>query len=216
MSKSKIYLIRHGEVEFNRKNAYVGSTDLPLNDHGRHQAELLADYLEDKQISAVYASDLKRAYETAEIIAGRIGLQVHALPELRELDYGDWEGVPEADAPKLYPDIFREWRKNPVEIRVPGGETVGELRDRAYPAFCRIIEQVSAANLVIVAHKTTNRVLLCCLLGVDPNDYRQIGQGNSAINVIERRKDSRLVVDAINESCHLLGAREEMLEDRTG
>lgn len=216
MSTSKIYLIRHGEVESNRKNAYVGSTDLPLNAHGRRQAELLADYLADRQISAVYASDLKRAHETAEIIARRIGLEVHAIRELRELDYGDWEGVPEADVPKLYPDIFREWRKNPVEVRVPGGENVGELRDRAYSAFSRIVEQVLDGNLVIVAHKTSNRVLLCCLLGVDPDSYRQIGQGNSAINVIERRKDGRLVVEAINETCHLLGAREGMLEDRTG
>ena len=213
---SKIYLIRHGEVEFNRKNAYVGSTDLALNDHGRHQAELLADYLQDKQISEVFSSDLRRAYHTAEIIAGRMGLGVQALPELRELDYGDWEGVPEADAPKLYPHIFRDWRKNPVDVRIPGGETVGELRDRAYPAFRRIAEQVSGVNLVIVAHKTTNRVLLCCLLGVDPNTYRRIGQGNSAMNVIERRKDGRLVVDQINETCHLLGAREKVLEDRTG
>ena len=213
---SKIYLIRHGEVEFNRKNAYIGSTDLSLNANGRHQAELLAEYLADKEISSVYSSGLKRAYESAEIIAVRIGLGVSAIPELRELDYGDWEGVPEADVPKLYPDIFREWRKNPVEVRIPGGENVGELRDRAYPAFCRIAEQVSGGSLVIVAHKTTNRVLLSCLLGVDPNYYRQIGQGNSAMNVIERRNDGRLVVDQVNETCHLLGAREKVLEDRTG
>ena len=201
---SRMYLIRHGEVEFNRKNAYVGSTDLPLNSNGRHQAELLGDYLADRQISAVYASDLKRAYETAEIIARRLDLTVTAVPELRELDYGDWEGVAEAEVPKLYGDLFREWRKNPVEVRTPGGESVGELRDRAYPALCRIVEQVSGGNLVIVAHKTTNRTLLCCLLGVDPNNYRQIGQGNSAVNVIERRNDGRLVVDAVNETCHLL------------
>lgn len=213
---SKVHLIRHGEVEFNRKNAYVGRTDLALNDHGRHQAELLAEYLGDKQISAVFSSDLKRAYETAEIIAGQIGLGVQTVPELRELNYGDWEGVPEADVPTLYADIFSEWRKNPVEIRIPGGETVGELRDRAYPAFCRIAEQVSGGNLAIVAHKTTNRALLCCLLGVDPNNYRQIGQGNSAMNVIERRKDGRLVIDQVNQTCHLLAAREKALEDRTG
>ena len=213
-SMSKIYLIRHGEVESNRKSAYVGSTDLALNDHGQHQAELAAEYLADKHISVVYASDLKRAYKTAEIIARRLGLTVTAVPELRELDYGDWEGAAEAEVPKLYGDVFLEWRKNPVDVRIPGGETVGELRDRAYPAFCRIVDQHSDDNLVIVAHKTTNRTLLCCLLGVDPNNYRQIGQGNAAMNVIERRNDGRLVVDQINEGCHLLGT-EEIREDGT-
>ena len=198
-----LYLIRHGEVKWNREAAYVGSTDLPLDLTGRMQAERLTGYLESKCISAVYSSDLMRAYQTAEIIANRMGLPVHALKELREADYGEWEGVPEIEVPKLYPGIFEQWRDDVLNVRIPGGETFAELRDRAFPAFCRIAEAHPDGQVAIVAHKSTNRVILCCLLGVDVNTYRQLGQGNAAVNIIHRRQDGSFVVETINECCHL-------------
>ena len=198
----KIFLIRHGEVEWNRKSAYVGATDVPLNAAGQAQAVQLASRLDGEQISAVYSSDLTRARKTAEIIAERLGLKVHLTRELQEVDYGEWEGVLESEAPQRDPDIYRKWRANPVEIRIPGGETFGELRDRAFPAFCRIAQAHSNENVVIVSHKSTNRVILTCLLGINVNYYRRIGQGNACINVIEVREDGSFAVEAINECCH--------------
>lgn len=199
-----IFLIRHGEVKWNRENSYIGSTDLPLNANGRSQAGLVAECLKHQHVSAIYSSDLIRARETAEIIAARLGLSVNTVPDLREVDYGEWEGLPESEVRKRYPDIFREWRLNPSGVRIPGGETFAELRDRAFPAFCRIAQAHPDENIAVVAHKSTNRVILCCILGIDVNNYRRIGQGNSALNVIETRKDGRMVVQTINESGHLL------------
>lgn len=200
---SKVYLIRHGEVAWNAANAYVGSTDIPLNETGRAQAALLAKRLERDDISAIYASDLSRARETAEIAAERLGLSVMIIPALQELDYGEWEGMPEVELPKRYPELFEAWKADPAKVSTPGGETFAQLRDRAYPAFCRIAEEHPNENVVIVAHKSTNRALLCCLLGMDINRYKQIGQGNAAMNIIERREDGRFVVEQINECCHL-------------
>ena len=201
---AKIFLIRHGEVEWNRRATYMGSTDLPLNSQGRLQADRLADRLETEDISAVYSSDLSRARETAEIIAGRIRLPIQITPEIREIDYGEWDGVPEADVPKRYGDIYSAWRANPAEVRIPGGETFQELADRAFPAFSKIAEGHGDQNIVVVAHKSTNRVILCCLLGIHVNNYRRIGQGNAAFNVIETAEGGGFLVNVINERCHLL------------
>jgi len=113
----RLYLIRHGEVAWNRENSYIGSTDLPLNDEGRRQAELLADRLKGTDLAGVYSSDLSRARETAEIIAERLDLSVVIVPELRELDYGEWEGMPEIELPKRYPELYAQWRAPPAARR---------------------------------------------------------------------------------------------------
>ena len=199
----RVYLIRHGEVAWNRENSYIGSTDLPLNDAGRRQAALLADRLKDREFEAVYASDLGRARETAEIIAEKLGLSVVIVPALRELDYGDWEGMPEVELPKRFPDLFAEWRANPADVRPPNGETFAELRDRACPALEKIAEAHPDGNVIVVAHKSTNRTILCCLMGIHINHYREIGQGNAALNVIERKPDGRFVVESVNDTSHL-------------
>lgn len=200
---AKLYLIRHGEVAWNRENSYIGATDLPLNDQGKKQAALLADRLAHHKIAAVYSSDLTRARETAEIIAERFGLQVITVPAMREVNYGEWEGVSETKLPTSHPDVYHQWRANPTEVRIPGGETFAELRDRALSAFCRIAESHPSEDVVIVGHKSANRVILCCLMGIDINRYKQIGQGNAALNVIERREDGRFVVESVNDAVHL-------------
>jgi broad specificity phosphatase PhoE len=203
----RIYLARHGEVEWNRENAYIGSTDLPLNQNGFAQATKLTEYLSDKRISAVHCSHLARSVQTAEVVASRLKMPIRTTAELAEVDYGEWEGVPESEACERDSEFFHVWRANPAEVRIPGGETFAELRDRAFPTFRRIAEAHATDNVLVVAHKSVNRVILCRILGIDINRYRQIGQGNACLNVIERREDGRFVVESINDQCFLLGGR---------
>ena len=99
----RVYLVRHGQVEWNSANAYAGQTDLALNETGRGQAESLAEYFARKDISAIYSSDLSRARETAEIIADRKELPVQQVPALREVNYGQCEGLTEAQIAERYP-----------------------------------------------------------------------------------------------------------------
>lgn len=199
----KIYLIRHGETTSNRAASFVGSTDMPLNEEGFRQAARIADHLADEKIAAVYSSGLTRARQTAKVIAERFGLPVIQVPELNELDYGEWEGIPEVEPPVRCPEFYREWRANPLEMRPPGGETFGELRDRAYPALMRIAEENRHRDIVIVAHKSTNRMLLCCVMGRSVNEYKQVGQENAAINVLDQTEDGRITVEQVNEVSHL-------------
>ena len=88
-----LLLVRHGETDWNADGRLQGHTDRPLSDHGRRQAQQLAEQLEGEQIEAIYSSDLARARETAEIVGGRLGLPVELDPDLREKDWGTWEGL---------------------------------------------------------------------------------------------------------------------------
>jgi len=199
----RIYLVRHGEVDFNRANAYIGRTDLPLNETGLTQARLLANYLTSKDISQVYSSTLARSAKTAEIVAEKLNLPVTRISQLRELDYGDWEGVPQKIVAEKYGEVYTEWHQRPLETRVPGGESIAMLIDRIQPVFQAIAESCRNRNVVIVGHKCVNRVLLCLALDIDPTFYRQIGQANAAINILEAREDGRIIVERINDTCHL-------------
>jgi broad specificity phosphatase PhoE len=205
----RVYLIRHGEVAWNRENAYVGQTDVPLTDVGRAQAERLADHLSTKGISHIYSSDLMRARDTAEIIASRAGLEtttinaqdngaettgerrfsglVRSVRELREINYGEWEGLTEVEIAQRYPGTLEEWRVDAAHICIPGGETFSELRDRALPIFRKIALSHKDENIAIVGHKSVNRTILCCLLGADINRYRSIAQENACLNTIQLR-----------------------------
>ncbi|MHB0913997.1 MAG: alpha-ribazole phosphatase [Armatimonadota bacterium] len=196
----KIYLIRHGETAWNKGGAYAGSTDIPLNDTGRRQAEMLAERLTN--LDAVYSSDLSRARDTARTIAERSGLDVQEFAGLQEVNYGEWEGVSEAEIAVRYADLYQAWRENPAEVSTPNGESFGAVRDRAMAVFSRIAREHADEEIAIVAHKSVNRVILCELLGMEVNSYRRIAQENVCINTISYR-DDRFVVESVNDRCHL-------------
>ncbi|NLC57636.1 MAG: histidine phosphatase family protein [Armatimonadetes bacterium] len=201
----KLYLIRHGEVLWNRERpAYCGVTDLELNPHGRQQARRLADRLAGVNLAAVYCSDLRRARETAAAIAAPHGLTPYPDPALREVHYGDWEGVAEEEVRQRWPEPYLAWREDAEHQRIPGGETFGELRDRFVPAVMRILARHPEESVAIVAHKAANRVFLCAVLGLSPSHYRRIGQDNAALNLLDY-DHGRWRVDQLNDTCHLRG-----------
>ncbi len=162
----KIWFVRHGETEWNRTKRYQGHSDIPLNENGRRQAQETAVQLANEPLAAIYASDLKRAVETAEAIAQPHGLQVQRKSELRELHFGLWEGL-------LYEQIMENWANelslmydHPEKGRAPEGEGFSELAQRAWPALQTIRETHQGEKAIaVVAHGGTIRVLLCLLQG---------------------------------------------------
>lgn len=198
-----IYLIRHGEVSWNSEGAYIGSTDLPLNDTGRLQAILLADRLKIKKLSTVYSSNLSRAFETAQIIAAPHGLNVVSDERLREINYGGWEGLSAQQIMDKYPEAFSQWRKNASKVTIPGGESMSQMLERAYTAFMEITLLHKDDDIAIIAHKIVNRTILCKLLDMPVENYRIIGQDNSCVNTMHIKNDDSIVVDTINDRCHL-------------
>jgi alpha-ribazole phosphatase len=198
----KIILIRHGEVTWNKQACYAGWTDLELTEKGVAQARAVAERLRSEPLDAVYCSDLLRARVSAEIIAEPHGLTPIVDSDLRELNYGQWEGVAETDLPIKYPELYKTWTANPAETSTPDGESFSQLLSRVSRAMGRIMEDYPDGTVAVVAHKSANRVMLCHWMGVDINLYKRMGQDNVAINTVLFTPE-RVQIENINDTCHL-------------
>jgi len=186
MERTRVFLIRHGETLWNQEQRCQGFTDVELSEKGLEQAQKLARYLaKNIYLSAVFSSDLRRAKQTAEIIAQKQLLTVQVDPRLRELNQGELEGKNLMSMLENYPALLEKWMNSPKEVVMPGGESLVQLQARAWDAFTDIVERNQGANLVIVAHNLCNVTILSKLLELDLNLFRRIKQYSAALNEIE-------------------------------
>ena len=150
---TELLLVRHGETDWNAEGRLQGHTDRPLNDYGRRQAKELAERLAGEGADAIYASDLARAKETAEILGERLGLPVVIDPALREKNWGNWEGLTGDE--RVHVDYV--------------GESTEEHRDRVMAAVERIVERHRGQRVVVVTHGGSLRRIQAAINGVaDP------------------------------------------------
>ena len=197
-----LILVRHGQTDWNVSARYMGWLDEGLNGEGVRQAERLARRLDRWPISAVYSSPLSRALRTAEIIAGPHSLPVQTVPELGEMRIGDWEGMFAGDIAARYPDLWKTWRASPGDFRMPRGESLGEVRERAAAAFGRIMDGAEGAMVLAVTHDVVVRLLAAHCLGVSTGIYRRLEVGNASMTIIER-DGGRLKLKVMNDTGHL-------------
>lgn len=173
MGETLILLARHGETDWNAARRWQGHADRPLSERGEEQARVLADRLRDFALDAVYASDLRRARDTAQAVASEHGLAVTELPELREVDTGSWTGLTRDEARGRFPDAFAGW----VAHGRPGwegGESYDALSERVVPAVLGIGAAHPAGRVLVVAHAGVVRALHAHVLGVAPEAYRKL------------------------------------------
>ena len=185
---TEIILVRHGETEWNRREIFRGRSDIELSEAGARQAELLAKYLSQVEIAAIYASPLKRALKTAEAIAGYHKLEVKTDTGLIDLDYGKWQGRPCKQVEERYRKLYAEWLKNPHRVKMPGGESLNDVRRRALGVVHRVTEQ-DTGTVVLVSHRVVNKVLICALLGLDNSHLWNVRQDISAITTFTYDND---------------------------
>jgi broad specificity phosphatase PhoE len=157
---ARLILIRHGETDWNVEGRWQGHADVPLNARGRAQAESIAQSLTGAGLAAIYASDLERAWETAEPLARAAGLEVRQDPRLREIDQGEWQGLLVTEIQARYADEFRRRRENPLEVAPPGGETAAQVRDRVLAAVQDVLRAHPGQNVAIVSHGLAVAVIL--------------------------------------------------------
>ncbi len=185
---TKLYLIRHGEIEGAETKRYKGHTDVPMSDNGENQIKAMSDYLAQnggEGINALYTSDLSRAVKSAEIIAEPLGLKPIIVEGLKERNFGKWEGKSYDEVAAQYPDAFKAWANSPLEFSPEEGESTVDLRERVLDAFNPIIEKHKEEDIAVVAHGGTNRVIICQLLGIPLENILMIGQDFAAMNLIE-------------------------------
>jgi len=167
-----ILIARHGQSDWNQQRRWQGHADRPLSERGREQTRVLADRLAHIELDAVYSSDLKRARDTAAVVAERQGLELRQLPELREVDVGSWSGLTRAEAEERFPGGFTRWRDG-----YPGwrdGETYEAMTERVLGAVDRIAAEHEGGRVLVVSHGGPIRAIHAAALGVDIHAYRRL------------------------------------------
>lgn len=184
MSVKTIYLIRHGRIDLpGGERTYVGQIDLPLSGEGCRQGVSLAGRFSRVRLDAVFASDLSRALATAGLIANAKGLTVRKRRDLREIALGEWEGLSFPAVARRYPGQFEARGRDILHFRPPGGESFADCGLRVRAAFDEIIRSAHT-DIAIVAHAGVNRLLLCHVLGMPPENLFRIAQDYACVNVI--------------------------------
>jgi broad specificity phosphatase PhoE len=205
---TEIYLARHGQTEWNTQLVFRGRKDIPLNEMGHKQARALAGTLKDRNINAIYTSPLRRAVETAQPIATLLALEVVPVPGFIDVNYGEWEGVSHQEIKRRCAHQYAQWEQRPELVQFPQGETLDEVKERAFGALTDIVRVNPAGSVLIIAHRVINKVLLCTLLGLSTAHFWEIRQDTGCINVMEYSPD-RFVLCAMNDTCHLKGVTDE-------
>jgi alpha-ribazole phosphatase len=181
--QTRLYLTRHGEVV--NHGVYNGQTDVDITPQAIQQMERLRDLLGDKNLRAVYSSDLLRTRKGAEIIARPHGLKPQVFPEFREVHFGRWQGLNYAQVMERYPADIPQWLSNVEIFRIPGGESMGEVRQRAIPKLKELIERHRGEEIVLVCHGALNRVILADALHLPLDHLLRIEQDYGCLNVID-------------------------------
>ncbi|MBO8126213.1 MAG: histidine phosphatase family protein [Firmicutes bacterium] len=199
-----VYLVRHGETDWNRGARIQGQQDIPLNELGRRQAEAVAGYLKALRFGydCIYCSDLARARETAEIIAAQWGVEVVPRRDLRERNFGKLEGTTFQEARETYADLFRAYAEDPINTRFPDGESTWDLAARAKGFLEYLRAEHSNEAVMVVTHGGFIRTLLALVLGLPLEHRDRLEVTNAGVSVVRLSEDGDKVL-AVNVTHHL-------------
>lgn len=208
----RLLLVRHGETEWNRSGRFQGIRDIPLNDNGRLQASKAGDFLKDIPIDFAITSPMLRPKETAEIILKHHpDVKLEEDERLKEICHGLWEGKFESEIEQDFPGLLQQWKEKPETVQMPEGENLQQVWERAVVAWNELVQSHTHradCNIgLVVAHDAINKALLCYLLGLKPDNFWNIKQGNGAVTVIDYPNglDDLPVLQAINITSHISG-----------
>ncbi len=202
MSDGVLYLVRHGETASNAEGVWQGRQgDDPLNERGRAQSMAAAEALSDSGASAIYASSLRRAMQTAEIVGAHLGLPIRVHAGLREYDFGALEGATTSEALGRWKALLNQWRTDPSG-KPPGGESAREFTMRVGAALQEIIDRHGAERVIVVAHGGSLSVGLAVLVG-EPQNWRDYQMANCGISVVRLGPERTML--AFDETSHLDG-----------
>jgi broad specificity phosphatase PhoE len=206
MDSTRILLIRHGQSQGNAEQRFGGHTATPLSELGHRQAEATALALATEGVTAIYASDLRRAVETAEPLARATGLEIKQASAFRERGIGKMEGLTFAEAAEQYPDEYAALLRRDFEHVLLGGESYRQLLDRAARALDEVINENLGGIIAVFTHAGTACILALHLIGaLDAPELRPVWlrTANCGINRFALRADGFLRVLALNDTRHL-------------
>ena len=185
-----------------------GNNGAPLNATGRAQASAVAQALKSELPFAMYTSPVRRALETAGIVSELLDVPAATLPELRELEVGELDGLTGDEMRKRYPEYMKDWSKDPATARPPGGETVQEVQEMAWDAVNRLLDRHPDDTVVAVSHNFTILTILAKVLDMPLQFFRRLQQDLAAITRLELSEGQGSLL-SLNETWHLRTSSEE-------
>ena len=195
----RLYLIRHGETDSNKSYRFQGQTDIELNAKGKVQAQLLAEHFKDIKLDKIYCS----ARQTAEPMAQTHGIAVETVDDIKEIAFGEWEGMTFDEINAKWPGEIDAFFKNPALCHVPGGENFTAVAARVEPFFKRCLTEMDDKDIAIVSHGGIIRVLLCLFLGVDLNNIWNFSVGNCSTSTLAKWRGFTTVLENTNATYYL-------------
>lgn len=204
----KLILVRHGESVANRQSIYQGQTyDTPLTALGKRQIRVLSKHLRNCKIDTIYTSPLKRALETARIIAAGFDTPIITDKNLLEIDHGDWEGKTKEEVKRLYPKILNLWKQAPEEVVMPNGESLADVQKRIHRFLHNLKQTNRAGTFLIVAHDTVLRIMIAEVLSLPLNHIWRFHLDNAALTVFRWGSQGKLLT--LNNTEYLIGNRSD-------
>jgi len=162
-----LYLVRHGETDWNREQRLQGTRDIPLNEAGVAQAHELADYFSTLAITCVISSPLVRASETAAILADACACPIRVEARLREIDHGSWSGLTLPDIGSRFPELVAREQLRPEAFDVSGGERLPDVYRRVTGVLADLLSQHEREHVLVVGHGITLALMTCAASGAD-------------------------------------------------
>ncbi|MEO8286766.1 MAG: histidine phosphatase family protein [Chloroflexota bacterium] len=203
--KTLVYLVRHGETDWNVERRFQGQLDVELSKNGLLQADALAQWLAVQPVtfSAIYSSDLKRAALTARIIGERLDLVPRLDPALREINVGEWQGLVASEIEDRFPGELEEWHEKIDTFTLPGGESIPLVQKRVFAAYQQMVERHPGEAIIIVSHGAALTALMAALHDwdlVDTWHTKRARMGNTHVSVAvfdhEHSKHEILLMDS--------------------
>ena len=189
----KLYLVRHGATEFNRKRVYQGWSDTALCVEGIQQCEHLREKLSQVHFDAVISSPLRRALHSAELITGWPQDRLRIAAGLKEFKFGLWEGLESQEAERLYPEAWRAWAGDWMNCGPPRGEVFREFYGRVKDCFTGLVSENPGDTLLIVAHDGTLKVIAGLLLNMPPESFWRFAFESGCYSLFEAGRELTVV-----------------------
>ena len=199
----RIILVRHGATFWNEERRIQGgSSDTSLSEAGKKQAEDLAQLLKKENVVAIYTSPLRRALDTAQAIAQFHPVGVTVEPDLKEIEVGEFEGMPLASLDTTFDQFLLGWQQGGGLEKLPGGESLADLAQRAWASVQRLTSKYNDGVVVMVSHYFVILTIICQALGVPLSHIRRLRANTGGVSILDfGDKKPRLVV--FNDTCHL-------------
>lgn len=198
-----LYFVRHGETVWNQEKKYQGSTDISLSEVGKKQAKQLAQRFRQVHLDAVYASPLMRAWETAAEVAGPKELSINPIEQLKEICFGDWEGLTVEEIKRLYGPQYADFLKDPYQNPFPGEGTYRLVLQRAKIGLERLWKETEGKQALVVSHGGMIRLLLIELFQLPECMFQKLWIDNTGVSIVEKNDDGSLLLRTVNDFSHL-------------